>query len=79
MSQAFLEAEWDLFRAQCADGVDIIISTALIPGKPAPLLIKKVRGLHCLCFAATAAAAAAALVVRRRAERACPTRTPSTF
>jgi hypothetical protein len=42
MSQAFLEAEWDLFRAQCKDGVDIIISTALIPGKTAPVLIKKV-------------------------------------
>ncbi|GBF90340.1 hypothetical protein Rsub_02446 [Raphidocelis subcapitata] len=41
MSQAFLEAEWDLFRAQCKDGVDIIISTALIPGKTAPVLIKK--------------------------------------
>jgi len=27
-----------LFAAQCKD-VDIIISTALIPGKPAPLLI----------------------------------------
>lgn len=41
MSQAFLEAEWDLFRAQCADGVDIIITTALIPGKAAPVLVKK--------------------------------------
>jgi hypothetical protein len=41
MSQAFLEAEWDLFRAQCKDGVDIIISTALIPGRAAPLLVKK--------------------------------------
>ena len=30
----------DLFRKQAAD-VDIIISTALIPGKKAPLLIKK--------------------------------------
>ena len=33
--------KWDLFRAQCKDGVDIIISTALIPGKRAPVLVTK--------------------------------------
>ncbi len=38
MSQAFIDAEMALFREQAAD-VDIIITTALIPGKPAPRLI----------------------------------------
>ncbi|XP_037553109.1 NAD(P) transhydrogenase, mitochondrial [Nematolebias whitei] len=40
MSKEFLEAEMDLFSKQCKE-VDIIISTALIPGKRAPVLIKK--------------------------------------
>jgi NAD(P) transhydrogenase subunit alpha len=39
MSAAFIEAEMALFMAQARD-VDIIITTALIPGKPAPKLIK---------------------------------------
>ena len=38
MSKAFIEAEMALFMAQAQD-VDIIITTALIPGKPAPKLI----------------------------------------
>ncbi|WP_028357803.1 Re/Si-specific NAD(P)(+) transhydrogenase subunit alpha [Brackiella oedipodis] len=38
MSQAFIDAEMALFREQ-AQEVDIIITTALIPGKPAPTLI----------------------------------------
>ncbi len=38
MSQAFIDAEMALFREQARD-VDIIITTALIPGKPAPRLI----------------------------------------
>lgn len=38
MSKAFIEAEHALFSEQCRD-VDIIITTALIPGKPAPKLI----------------------------------------
>jgi len=38
MSKEFIEAEYALFREQCRD-VDIIISTALIPGRPAPKLI----------------------------------------
>ena len=38
MSQAFIDAEMALFREQ-AEEVDIIITTALIPGKPAPKLI----------------------------------------
>ncbi|KIY92673.1 hypothetical protein MNEG_15290 [Monoraphidium neglectum] len=38
---ALVELCWDLFKAQCEDGVDIIISTALIPGKTAPVLVKK--------------------------------------
>ncbi len=38
MSTAFIEAEMALFREQAKD-VDIIITTALIPGRPAPKLI----------------------------------------
>jgi NAD(P) transhydrogenase subunit alpha len=37
MSKEFLEAEYALFRAQAKE-VDIVITTALIPGKPAPVL-----------------------------------------
>lgn len=40
MSQAFIDAEMELFRQQ-AQEVDIIITTAQIPGKPAPKLILK--------------------------------------
>ncbi|EIW73382.1 hypothetical protein TREMEDRAFT_70959 [Tremella mesenterica DSM 1558] len=40
MSNAFLEAEMALFLQQSKE-VDIIITTALIPGKPAPRLITK--------------------------------------
>lgn len=39
MSKEFIEAEMKLFKEQAKD-VDIIITTALIPGKPAPKLIK---------------------------------------
>ncbi|KIK97503.1 hypothetical protein PAXRUDRAFT_136149 [Paxillus rubicundulus Ve08.2h10] len=39
MSKEFIEAEMALFMEQCKD-VDIVITTALIPGKPAPKLIK---------------------------------------
>jgi len=38
MSPEFIKAEMELFAAQCAD-VDIVITTALIPGKTAPRLI----------------------------------------
>ena len=38
MSKEFIEAEMKLFMEQCRD-VDIVITTALIPGKPAPTLI----------------------------------------
>ncbi|KAH9901379.1 PNTB-domain-containing protein [Cubamyces lactineus] len=38
MSKEFIEAEMALFKEQCRD-VDIVITTALIPGKPAPKLI----------------------------------------
>src|SRR5215831_6056408 len=38
MSEGFQKAQRDVFAAQ-AKGVDVIITTALIPGKPAPLLI----------------------------------------
>ncbi|AJJ20475.1 NAD(P) transhydrogenase subunit alpha [Yersinia intermedia] len=40
MSEAFIKAEMALFAAQAAE-VDIIVTTALIPGKPAPRLITK--------------------------------------
>ncbi|KAM9409860.1 NAD(P) transhydrogenase, mitochondrial [Pholidichthys leucotaenia] len=40
MSKEFIEAEMALFEKQCKE-VDIVISTALIPGKRAPILIKK--------------------------------------
>ncbi|MFT5704939.1 MAG: NAD(P) transhydrogenase subunit alpha [Shewanella sp.] len=40
MSKEFIDAEMALFREQAKD-VDIIITTALIPGKPAPKLILK--------------------------------------
>ncbi len=39
MSKEFIEAEMKLFHEQAKE-VDIIITTALIPGKPAPELIK---------------------------------------
>ena len=38
MSEEFIKAEMELFAEQAKD-VDIIITTALIPGKPAPRLI----------------------------------------
>ncbi len=38
MSKEFIEAEMKLFMEQCKD-VDIVITTALIPGRPAPKLI----------------------------------------
>ncbi len=38
MSEEFIKAEMELFAAQAAE-VDIIVTTALIPGKPAPRLI----------------------------------------
>uniref|UniRef100_A0A183A716 NAD(P) transhydrogenase, mitochondrial n=1 Tax=Echinostoma caproni TaxID=27848 RepID=A0A183A716_9TREM len=40
MSKEFLDAEMELFAKQAKD-VDIIITSALIPGKPAPKLITK--------------------------------------
>uniref|UniRef100_UPI00398F5CB1 NAD(P) transhydrogenase, mitochondrial-like n=1 Tax=Pristiophorus japonicus TaxID=55135 RepID=UPI00398F5CB1 len=40
MSKEFIEAEMALFAKQCKE-VDILISTALIPGKRAPTLITK--------------------------------------
>ncbi|KAI9361226.1 PNTB-domain-containing protein [Zopfochytrium polystomum] len=38
MSKEFIEAEMKLFMQQCKE-MDIVITTALIPGKPAPKLI----------------------------------------
>jgi len=40
MSKEFYDAEMALFAAQCKE-IDILISTALIPGKPAPKLISR--------------------------------------
>lgn len=41
MSPEFIAAEMELFKKQCQE-VDIIISTAAIPGKKAPILFTKV-------------------------------------
>eukprot|EP00362_Geleiidae_sp_MMETSP1317_P001750 CAMPEP_0201285828 /NCGR_PEP_ID=MMETSP1317-20130820/113881_1 /ASSEMBLY_ACC=CAM_ASM_000770 /TAXON_ID=187299 /ORGANISM="Undescribed Undescribed, Strain Undescribed" /LENGTH=114 /DNA_ID=CAMNT_0047611849 /DNA_START=25 /DNA_END=369 /DNA_ORIENTATION=+ len=40
MSPEFIKAEMELFMKQARE-VDVIITTALIPGKPAPILITK--------------------------------------
>ncbi|XP_013771968.1 NAD(P) transhydrogenase, mitochondrial-like [Limulus polyphemus] len=40
MSKEFIEAEMELFAKQCKE-IDVLITTALIPGKPAPKLISK--------------------------------------
>ena len=40
MSPEFIAAEMDLFAKQCQE-CDIVVTTALIPGRPAPKLIKK--------------------------------------
>ena len=40
MSPEFTAAQLEMFAKQCKE-VDIIISTALIPGKRAPILITK--------------------------------------
>uniref|UniRef100_A0A7S0SHF6 proton-translocating NAD(P)(+) transhydrogenase n=2 Tax=Mantoniella antarctica TaxID=81844 RepID=A0A7S0SHF6_9CHLO len=40
MSPEFIEAEMALFAAQCAQ-CDVVITTALIPGRPAPKLITR--------------------------------------
>ncbi|KAE8636380.1 hypothetical protein XENTR_v10002966 [Xenopus tropicalis] len=40
MSKEFIDAEMKLFAKQCQD-VDIIVTTALIPGKKAPTLFRK--------------------------------------
>lgn len=49
MSKEFYEAEMKLFLDQCKD-VDIVITTALIPGKPAPKLISKEVSVAMLAF-----------------------------
>ena len=43
MSPEFIDAEMALFAAQARE-VDIIITTALIPGRPAPMLITDGHG-----------------------------------
>ena len=49
MSKEFIEAEMKLFHEQCRE-VDIVVSTALIPGKPAPkLLTEEVRTRYRSC------------------------------
>lgn len=40
MSKEFIDAEMAMFREQCKE-IDIIVTTALIPGRPAPELIMK--------------------------------------
>lgn len=41
MSQEFRDAQMALYAKQCKE-VDIVITTALVPGKKAPILITKV-------------------------------------
>jgi H+-translocating NAD(P) transhydrogenase len=41
MSQAFLDAELALFAQQLRGDIDIVVTTALIPNKPAPKLLTK--------------------------------------
>jgi hypothetical protein len=48
MSKEFIEAEMALFAKQAKE-VDIIVTTALIPGKKAPILITKVSSFSLLC------------------------------
>ncbi|XP_033105685.1 NAD(P) transhydrogenase, mitochondrial-like [Anneissia japonica] len=47
MSPEFIKAEMELFAKQCKE-IDILISTALIPGKPAPKLISRemIESMH---------------------------------
>ena len=47
MSPAFIKAEMEMFAAQCKE-VDIVITTALIPNRPAPILITEemVKGMR---------------------------------
>src|SRR5690606_14625927 len=40
MSEEFIKAEMDLFKQQARE-VDIIVTTALIPGRPAPVLLPR--------------------------------------
>ena len=47
MSKEFIAAEMELFAKQCKE-IDILITTALIPGQPAPKLISKVAVALCL-------------------------------
>lgn len=42
MSQEFQEAQKALYAKQCEE-CDVVITTALVPGKPAPKLVSKVR------------------------------------
>ena len=44
MSQEFQEAQKALYAKQCEE-CDVVITTALVPGKPAPKLVSKVRTL----------------------------------
>nr|MDQ3031334.1 Re/Si-specific NAD(P)(+) transhydrogenase subunit alpha [Myxococcota bacterium] len=41
MSKEFIAAEMALFRAQGKDGVDVVITTALVPGARAPTLLPR--------------------------------------
>lgn len=42
MSQEFQDAQKALYAKQCEE-CDVVITTALVPGKPAPKLVSKVR------------------------------------
>lgn len=49
MSKEFYEAEMKIFLEQCKE-VDIVITTALIPGKPAPRLISHEVSVTIIAF-----------------------------
>ena len=56
MSPEFIKAEMELFAKQAKE-CDIIITTALIPGKKAPILITKyvyIACVHCVNAESTA-------------------------
>lgn len=55
MSKAFYDAEMELFAKQCKE-VDIVVTTALIPGKPAPRLItEEVHSIEYIGFEGSSA------------------------
>ncbi|KAG2111648.1 NAD(P) transhydrogenase beta subunit-domain-containing protein [Suillus discolor] len=67
MSKEFIEAEMALFLEQCKE-VDIVITTALIPGKPAPKLILDYASNHQRIYDMVAAMKQGSVIVDMAAE-----------